>query len=160
MNKTLITLAVIVLILYCYYQYQKKPQAKEDPWILSSSSFNERQLNPISEKDWKTQYLNLELENESLKDQLQNLQASQSDTEDLTLELDQAIRSRNEAQAEALALNNTLRSKNQALAKKEKAWARTKQELEEKEVNYQSRIKKLKEQIKKLESPPKEPKNE
>jgi hypothetical protein len=42
-------------------------------------------------------------------------------TEDLTLELDQAIRSRNEAQAEALALNNTLRSKNQALAKKEKA---------------------------------------
>jgi len=115
----------------------------------------------LESEEGKTKYLNLELENEALKDQLQTFQASQLDTEEienLKLERDEAIRNKNELEQEVLALNNLVKNKNQELNNKEKTLAQTKKEAQEKELNWQTKIKELKElkELQTRESPSQE----
>ena len=156
MTKELIIIAVIALIIYWYYQQQSKPKAKEENWIWE----NDLTLSNLNEEDWKTKYLNLELEKEKLQEQIQNLASPQQDTtlleeiDELTLERDEAIRSRNEAQQEVLALNNLLKNKTQELNNKERVAAQIKKESCQRENALETKIKELKAKLKDLEKSP------
>jgi len=155
MTKELIIIAIIALIIYLYYQ-QSKPKAKEENWIWE----NDLTLSNLNEEDWKTKYLNLELEKEKLQEQIQNLASPQQDTtlleeiDELTLERDEAIRSRNEAQQEVLALNNLLKNKTQELNNKERVAAQIKKESCQRENALETKIKELKAKLKDLEKSP------
>jgi len=152
MTKELIIIALIALIIYLYYQ-QNKPKAKEENWIWDS----DLTLSSLNEEDWKTKYLNLELEKEKLQEQIQNLASPQQDTtlleeiDELTLERDEAIRSRNEAQQEVLALNNLLKNKTQEINNKDKVLTQIKKESRQRETALETKIKELKAKLKDLE---------
>jgi len=152
MTKELIIIAIIALIIYLYYQ-QNKPKAKEENWIWDS----DLTLSSLNEEDWKTKYLNLELEKEKLQEQIQNLASPQQDTtlleeiDELTLERDEAIRSRNEAQQEVLALNNLLKNKTQEINNKDKVLTQIKKESRQRETALETKIKELKAKLKDLE---------
>src|SRR5436305_11065305 len=88
-NKDLIIIALIVAIIYLYYQNRKKT-------LLYSSSDPEK-AQEISET-----IANLKEENE-----------------DLIADKDAAIRSKNETEAESLSLGNKLKLKNQEVTRKD-----------------------------------------
>ena len=152
MTKELIIIALIALIIYWFYK-QNKPKAKEENWIWDS----DLTLSSLNEEDWKTKYLNLELEKEKLQEQIQNLASPQQDTtlleeiDELTLERDEAIRSRNEAQQEVLALNNLLKNKTQEINNKDKVLTQIKKESRQRETALETKIKELKAKLKDLE---------
>jgi predicted nucleic acid-binding Zn-ribbon protein len=155
MTKELIIFAIIALIIYWYYQHkqQSKPKAQEENWIWDS----DLTLSSLNEEDWKTKYLNLELEKEQLQEQIRNLASPQQDTtlleeiDELTLERDEAIRSRNEAQQEVLALNNLLKNKTQEISNKDKVLTQIKKESCQRENALETKIKELKAKLKDLE---------
>ena len=113
-NKDLIIIALIVAIIYLYYQNRKKT-------LLYSSSDPEK-AQEISET-----IANLKEENE-----------------DLIADKDAAIRSKNETEAESLSLGNKLKLKNQEVTRKDTEITRLKDEKSKVEIALNKKLTELK----------------
>ena len=113
-NKDLIIIALIVAIIYLYYQNRKKT-------LLYSSSDPEK-AQEISET-----IANLKEENE-----------------DLIADKDAAIRSKNETEAESLSLGNKLKLKNQEVTRKDTEITRLKKEKSDSEIALNKKLTDLK----------------
>ncbi len=113
-NKDLIIIALIVAIIYLYYQNRKKT-------LLYSSSDPEK-AQEISET-----IANLKEENE-----------------DLIADKDAAIRSKNETEAESLSLGNKLKLKNQEVTRKDTEITRLKKEKSDSEIALNKKLTELK----------------
>src|SRR2546421_8964968 len=118
-NKGLIIIALIVAIIYLYYQNRKKS--------LFYSPTDSNQAQEISET-----IANLREENE-----------------DLISKKDSAIRQKNEVEAESLSLGNKLKLKNQEVSRKDQQITELKKEKNASEIALNKKITELKEKYSK-----------
>ena len=116
MTKEIIIIALILALVYLYYQNRK---LKGLPATAGSSEtiFEERSHLDFSKSNGES-----------------------DDKEDLIAEKDAAIRSKNEAEQEALALNNRLKLKQQEIGRKEQEIERLKKEASQKEIALNKKI--------------------
>jgi chromosome segregation ATPase len=114
-NKDLIIIALIVVLIYLYYQNRKQK-------TLFYSPDNAEQAQEISET-----IANLKVENE-----------------DLIADKDQAIRDKNEAEAENLSLSNKLKLKSKEVENKNKEIQRLKEEKSTSEIALNKKLTELK----------------
>jgi len=112
MTKNLIIIALIVALVYLYYQNKKLKGLPAD-----NSHFEWEEPRPR-----KTALIF-------------------DDNEELIAERDQAIRSKNETEAELLSVSNKLRNKQSEVTRKETELERLKQEKSSGEVNHQKQLK-------------------
>ena len=75
-----------------------------------------------------------------MKKQVEKLEESQKESEELEIERDEAIRDKKTLEQEVLAINNRLNLKNQEVKNKEEALERLKKEFSEKDNSLNKKI--------------------
>jgi chromosome segregation ATPase len=156
-NKDLIIIALIVALIYLYYQ-NKKLSGKITSSLETLTPGNSQKLfeyNSDSEEEVpfpSRQKLQFELD--EVKKEIKKLKESKDIPEDyaeLETERDEAIRDKKTAEQENISLSNKLKLKNQEVSRKDTEITRLKKEKGEKEVSLNEKIKELKEKNTKLE---------
>jgi len=126
MTKELIIIALIVALIYLYYQNRKLKG-------LPATSGNSETIFELDE------------------DYERSPGAFDKDQEDLIAEKDAALRSKNEAEAEVLSLNNRLKNKQQEVSRKEQEIERLKKEKSQSEIALNQKLSEGKKELGELQ---------
>ena len=123
MTKEIIIVALIVALIYLYYQNKKLKQLPATTQTIFE--INDEHSTSIFDKD------------------------EEEDKENLIAEKDSAIRAKNEAEAENLSLSNKLKLKQQEVSRKETEIERLKKEKSQAEISLNAKLKEWKEKYSK-----------
>ena len=117
MTKEIIIIALVIALIYLYYQNRKLAQLPTNSGNATSTIFeiNDESSTSVFDKD-------------------------EEDQEELIAEKDAAIRSKNEAEQEVLSLNNRLKNKQQEVSRKETEIERLKKEKSQTEISLNKKI--------------------